>query len=200
MLLAFSTASAGVRKVSTDSTGPKISSRAIRWAWVTPVKIVGGNQKPWSGRSHGGDQRPAPSGLADVGELADPGELLGGVDRADVGVLVERVADAQRGHPALEPLEHLVGDGLLHQQPGARAADVALVEEDAVDDALDGLVDRGVVEDDVGGLAAELEGDLLVGAGDRLGDRPADVGRAGERDLVDVRVRRPARGRCRRRR
>ena len=36
----------GVRKVSTDSTGPKISSRAIRWAWVTPVKSVGGNQKP----------------------------------------------------------------------------------------------------------------------------------------------------------
>ena len=45
-----------------------------------------------------------------------------------------------------------------------------------------------VVEDDVGGLAAELEGDLLVGAGDRLGDRLADVGRAGEGDLVDVRV------------
>ena len=44
VLLAFSMASAGVRKVSTDSTGPKISSRAIRWAWVTPVKTVGGNQ------------------------------------------------------------------------------------------------------------------------------------------------------------
>jgi predicted small secreted protein len=38
---------------------------------------------------------------------------------------------------------------------------VALVEEDAVDDALDGLVDRGVVEDDVGRLAAELEGQRL---------------------------------------
>ena len=30
VLFAFSTASSGVRKVSTDSTGPKISSRAIR--------------------------------------------------------------------------------------------------------------------------------------------------------------------------
>jgi hypothetical protein len=28
---------------------------------VTPVKIVGANQKPWSGSSHGGDQRAAPS-------------------------------------------------------------------------------------------------------------------------------------------
>src|SRR6187455_25507 len=63
VLLAFSTASAGVRKLITDSTGPKISSRAIRCAWVTPVKIVGANQKPRSGRSHGGDQRSAPSEL-----------------------------------------------------------------------------------------------------------------------------------------
>ena len=172
VLLAFSTASFGVRKVSTDSTGPKISSRAIRCAWVTPVKIVGGNQKPVLGQL--ARRRPALGalGLADVGELPDLGELLGGVDRADVGVLVQRVADAQRGHPALEPLEHLVGDGLLHQQPRAGAADVALVEEDAVDDALDRLVDRGVVEDDVGGLAAELEGDLLVGAGDGLARSP----------------------------
>src|ERR1700752_3357842 len=60
-LLAFSTASAGVRNVSTDSTGPKISSRAIRWAWVTLVNTVGGNQKPCLGSSHGGDHRPAPS-------------------------------------------------------------------------------------------------------------------------------------------
>ena len=178
VLLAFSIASAGVRKVSTDSTGPKISSRAMRWACETPVKTVGANQKPLAGRSHGGDQRSAPSASPISRELADLGELLGGVDRADVGVLVERVADAQRGHPALEPLQHLVGDGLLDEQPRAGAADVALVEEDAVDDALDGLVERGVVEDDVGGLAAELEGDLLVGAGDGAGDRLADLGGA----------------------
>ena len=43
-LLAFSTASAGVRNVSTESTGPKISSRAMRWADETPVKSVGANQ------------------------------------------------------------------------------------------------------------------------------------------------------------
>ena len=61
VLLAFSTASAGVRNVSTDRTGPKISSRAIRCDWATPVKIVGANQKPWSGSSHAGDQRSAPS-------------------------------------------------------------------------------------------------------------------------------------------
>ena len=78
-----------------------------------------------------------------------------------IGSPSRRVAE-----PALEPLDDLVGDGLLHQQPGARAADVALVEEDAVDDALDRLVDRRVVEDDVRGLAAELQRELLAGAGD----------------------------------
>src|SRR5689334_24095099 len=61
VLLAFSTASCGVRNVSTDRTGPKISSRAMRCAWETPVNTVGGNQKPLAGISHGGDQRSAPS-------------------------------------------------------------------------------------------------------------------------------------------
>ena len=41
VLFAFSTASSGVRNVSTDSTGPKISSCAIRWLWATFVKSVG---------------------------------------------------------------------------------------------------------------------------------------------------------------
>ncbi len=126
--------------------------------------------------------------LADVGQLADLGQLLSGVDRTDVGVLVERIADPQGGHPALEPCQHVVRDALLHEQARAGAADVTLVEEDAVDDALDSLVERGVVEDDVRGLAAELEGDPLVGAGHGLGDRASHLGRAGERHLVDVRV------------
>jgi len=34
-------ASSGVPNVSTESTGPKISSRAIRWLWGTFVKSVG---------------------------------------------------------------------------------------------------------------------------------------------------------------
>ena len=61
---------------------------------------------------------------------------------------------------------------LLHEQPRAGAAHVALVEEDAVDDALDGLVDRRVVEHDVGRLAAELEREPLAGAGQRALDAP----------------------------
>ena len=44
VLFALATASSGVRNVSTDSTGPKISSWAIRCDWLTPLNTVGGNQ------------------------------------------------------------------------------------------------------------------------------------------------------------
>ena len=110
--------------------------------------------------------------------------MVGGVDRPDVGVLVHRITDPQGLHPVLEPLDELLGDRFLDQQPGAGAADLTLVEEDPVDDALHGLVLGGVVEDDVGPLAAQLQGDLAAGAG-QLGWiwRP-DGGGAGEGDLV----------------
>ncbi len=200
VLFAFVTASSGVRKVSTDSTGPKISSRAIRCDWLTPVNTVGANQKPLLGQL--ARRRPAlrALGLAGGGQLGDLVELLARVDRADVGVLVERVAEPQGGQPPLEPVDHVLGHRLLHEQPRAGAADVPLVEEDAVDDPLDRLVDRRVVEDDVRRLAAELQRELLAGAGDRLADRDADLGRSGERDLVDARVGRPAQRRSRPRR
>ena len=48
--VAFSIASSGVRNVSTDSTGPKISSCAMRLDCETRVKNVGANQKPRVGK------------------------------------------------------------------------------------------------------------------------------------------------------
>src|SRR3954453_19917224 len=61
VLFALATASSGVRNVSTDSTGPKISSRAIRIAWLTPANTVGAKKKPLSGNGHGLVHRLAPS-------------------------------------------------------------------------------------------------------------------------------------------
>ena len=72
------------------------------------------------------------------------------------------------------------------EAPGA--ADVTLVEEDAVDDALDRLVQRRVLEDDVGGLAAELQRERQAPIGELGLDLPADGGRPREGDLVDVGV------------
>jgi hypothetical protein len=69
---------------------------------------------------------------------------------------------------------------------GARAADLPLVEPDGVDQAFDGAVDIGVVEDDVGGLAAQLEREGFARAGRRLADAAAHGGGAGEGDLGDA--------------
>src|SRR5262249_17945603 len=109
--------------------------------------------------------------LAGGDELLDLVELLLRVDRAHVGVLVQRIADAQSLEAALELLDDGLVDRLLHEQPRAGAADVALVEVDAVHDPLDRLVERRVVEDDVRRLAAELERQLLPGPGELALDR-----------------------------
>jgi hypothetical protein len=106
--------------VSTDSTGPKISSRAMRLDVCTLVKIVGAYQNPFSGITHGRAPAVGALGHADVAQRADALELLLRVDRADVGVLVERVAEAQRRQALLQALDDLVVDVLLHEQRGAR--------------------------------------------------------------------------------
>src|SRR5688572_2424255 len=65
VLFALATASSGVRKVRTDRTGPKISSRAMRMACDTPEKTVGAKKKPLSGNGHEDVQRVAPSASPD---------------------------------------------------------------------------------------------------------------------------------------
>src|SRR4029077_13693381 len=88
--------------------------------------------------------------------------------------------------PALELGDERLVDRLLHEEARAGAADVSLVEVDAVDDPLYRLVERGVVEDDVRGLPAEFERQLLAGARQLPLDLLPHLGRARERDLVDV--------------
>ena len=106
------------------------------------------------------------------------------------GVLVEGVADNVLLRPLLELLDELVVDALLHVDTRAGTAALTVVEEDAEVDPGDGVVDVGVIEDDVGALAAKLESDLLqIRRGSSLHDRAADYGRAGEGHLVDVHVR-----------
>ena len=95
---------------------------------------------------------------------------------AHIGVLVQRVAHAQDAQTALEFGHDGVRHGLLHEQTRTGAADLPLVEEDAVDDALDGLVDRRVVKDDVGGLAAEFHRHPFVATRHRTHDDLAHLG------------------------
>ena len=54
--------------------------------------------------------------------------------------------------------------------------------------AFDGGVDVGIVENDEGSVAAELERDFLDGAGALRHEQLADFGRAGERKFADDRI------------
>ena len=79
-------------------------------------------------------------------------------------------------------------DRLLDDQPGAGGADLAGVQEDRGQREVERGLAVGVGEDDVGVLAAELEGDLLHRAGGGGHDPLAGVQAAGEGDEVDAGV------------
>lgn len=105
------------------------------------------------------------------------------------GVLGEGVTQLVLGGTLLEALNELVVDTLLDQQARTGTAALAVVVEDTKVGPGDGVINVGIVEDNVGGLATELEGDLLqVGLGGGLEDHTANKGRTGEGNLVNVHV------------
>jgi hypothetical protein len=110
-----------------------------------------------------------PSSAATSGAFFDAGLHLGRDlldlnrrdNRAHVHRLVERIADAQFFHARPQPVVELVGDAFLHDGARSGAADLALVEPDRVDDALDGRVEIGVLENDERRLAASSSDSFL---------------------------------------
>src|SRR6266511_3807233 len=95
--------------------------------------------------------------LADAHVALHPFELLGGDQRAHVGGRLARGADGDALGDLDQAGDHLVVDRPGDQQAAAGGAHLALVEEDRVDGAVDREVEVGVLQDDVGRLAAELE-------------------------------------------
>ena len=120
MLFAFSTASSGVRNVWIARTGPKISSLAIRKLCATFVKKRRREPEALRRERAGRLRQDRPVVDAGVDELADLLELHLRVDRADVGVLVERVAEAERPDPLRELPHDEVVDRLLDEEARAR--------------------------------------------------------------------------------
>ena len=90
--------------------------------------------------------------------------------------------------PLDQLVDELVVDRLLDDQPRAGGADLAGVQEDRGERHVERGLAVGVGEDDVGVLAAELEGDLLHRAGRGGHDPLAGAEPAGEGDQVDARV------------
>ena len=99
---------------------------------------------------------------------------------------IERIADLALLGQFGQPGDEFVADLFLDEQPAAGGAALAAVEVDGVEGPGDGLVHVAVGEDDVGALAAQLEGAALERVGRGLLDDLGRVDVAGEGDLVDA--------------
>ena len=141
-------------------------------------------------RGHGNVGLPAGGAFGDalIDKALDAVELNASDDGADVDGFVEGLADAECVHAIANFGDERLGDAFLHQEAGSGAADLALVEPDAVDEAFDGGVEVGVFENDEGRFAAELEREFFVAGGGGFANGAADFGGAGEGDFVDVGV------------
>ena len=95
--------------------------------------------------------------LTDGDVLLDPLLLTLGDERADLGRRVLRVADAQRADHLDERVDDLVVTLAAGEDARLRDARLAVVHERRELEAFDGRGEVGVVEDDRGRLAAELE-------------------------------------------
>ena len=82
--------------------------------------------------------------------------------RPDLRGLVRWEADPERGEPLADPVDEVVVDFVVNDEPRGRAARLPLeAEVHPADHALDRVVEVGVREDDDRVLAAALERDGL---------------------------------------
>src|SRR5262245_43458174 len=132
-----------------------------------------------------GDQ-PEPLVHAVLDVLLDHALLDRGDQRPHVGGRFRRMPDLDLPRQLRHAGQELLVNALLHEQARGGAARLAGVAEHAEDGGAGRRLDIGVVEDQVRGLAAQLEADALhLHAG--LGPDPlARPCLAGEGDLVDL--------------
>ena len=125
--------------------------------------------------------------LADFDEVQDAVHLAGGDLRADLGVGIERVAEAQFAGARGQFLQEAIVNILVEQEARGGGTHFALVAEDAPERGAHGGVEIGVGEDDVGRFAAQFQAQALEVADGRILQQLARGGdAAGEADLVHV--------------
>ena len=114
---------------------------------------------------------------------------MGLVDqRSDLGLRVERVADADVLDPRLEPGQEIVGDGGVQQQPRGRGAAFAVERVDHEDRGIERAVEIGIVKDHHRVLAAEFEMHPFERVGPLFHDHRAGFGFADKGDGLDFRM------------
>ena len=92
-----------------------------------------------------------------VYQPADALELHRGNDGTNVDSFIEGRAHAQSLHAGPDLRNQSFSNTFLHQQPRTGAADLSLIEPDAIDEPFDSAVEIGVIEDYKRRLAAQLE-------------------------------------------
>src|SRR5260370_28351299 len=141
-----------------------------------------------SSRRDGYGRLPASRAFRDalIDQPLDAVELHASNDGADVDGLVERRTNWQSVHAVLNFTDQCIRDALLHQQARPSAANLSLVEPDAVDQAFHGAVQVGIFKNNERGLAAKFKRELLVALRRSLSYRASHFRRARESNLVDV--------------
>ena len=139
-----------------------------------------------SGAAAGEDLGSLFVGLVHVG--GDLLAVLGGDERAGLCLVIGRAADLDLIGALHQGVDELIVQGLFHDDAGACGADLAGVEEGAIEGVVHGNVEVGIGEDDVRVLAAELERSALDGLRRILGDDLAGDQATGKGDHVYIRV------------
>ena len=130
----------------------------------------------------GEDRGALGDGVLDVGQRGV--ELVLGDQRAHVDRPVLARAERHRLGARHEAAHEAVVDGVGDEHPLGRDAELAGVGVRRTDRALGGALDVGVLEDQDGVLATELERAVDQSLGTAGGDALAGRGRAGEADVV----------------
>ena len=74
----------------------------------------------------------------------------------------------------------------MHQKARASATDLALIKPDRVNQAFNGGINIGIVENDKSRLTAQLQRKLLTASGGLLTDASPNRGRAGKRNFIHI--------------
>src|SRR6185503_12641351 len=169
--LARQIASLSSVNVVTVTNGPNTSSRHTVWCGAHDGRLdeAAARQRRIGGHRAAG-QELAALAARDVAVLEHALLMDAAGQRAHLGRAVERVAEADALREREELLEERAGDRLVEQDARAGDAGLALVVEHGERAAGDRCGQLGVVEHDVGALAAELELQLLEVAGRGLDD------------------------------
>jgi hypothetical protein len=171
MSFALAIASASSANGIRQATGPKISSCAMRMRLSTSANTVGLTKLPFlqAPVQRRRSDAAAHHGRALLGSELDVAahlrQVIGADHGTDDGLLIQRIADGDAPRPLGKFCDEVRVDGLLHQNPRARRAALAVVGEDHEYRGIERARQIGVVEDDERALAAQLHREFLQAGG-----------------------------------